>query len=796
MKNEVTTGINQLIQQAMAHYHAGRVVNAVSTAEHVIKTCPDHAGAHHLLGIIAAQQGEYQKAADLINQALMINPEYAEAHISQGNVYRAMGRQNEAITAYTNAIRLNRKNPMAHYNLGNALRDLGKNTEALAAYNAASQLDFPAVDIHYNRVACLKDLGRHDEALEVCNTVIQEFPPSAEAYVNLAATLNDLGRHADALAACDQAILIDPRSCLAHFIRGNILEESGHPQDALESYSQATLANPRYIEARINHDNLLYKLGRADEALQACKQTAIAFPGSAEAHYNYGNLLRDSGQLDAALAAYNKAIACNPDYAAAHGNQGQVLADLWRLPEAISACEETIRLDPGSAEAYCNLANAQMELCEMDAAEKNYRHALELKPSYAAAHSNLLFLLAARGTLPPDEMLAEQRRWNTIQGYAAQHNPLPHVHLQPLTERRLRIGYVSPDLRKHAVSYFFEPLLAAHDRNRFEVFCYASHYEKRSDETTRRLQGIAQHWHFVKHLGDRELALLIQNDAIDVLVDLAGHTANNRLLAFTYRPAPIQATYLGFFGSSGLEAMDYWITDEVLHPGDSPEKAAESIYRLPRCAFCYQPPADAPPVAPCPNHGEQVVFGSFSSLSKLNDGVISTWSSILNQLPGSKLLVMAKPLGDSAVRSQLLDRFNSSGIRREQLIFNGMAALSDYLSTYAKVDIILDTYPRTGGTTTAEALWMGVPVITLAGNSYAGRISASKLTAMELDDLVTNDIDSYISTAVALARDPERRSQLRITLRNRMAGSSLCNGRELAHTLETAYLEMAENSGQ
>jgi len=793
MNSENKERINQLIQQAVAYFQAGKIKNASSAAEQIIQVYPSHAGANHLLGIIAAQQGQYQAATKLIRHALEVSPDYADARVSLGNVYRAMSHSADAISEYKNAIRLNSKNPMAHYNLGNVLRDLGRNDEALAAYDAANQLNFPAVDIHYNRVAALKDLGRQKEALAVCKMVLQKFPPSAEAYTNLAIVLSDLGNHAEALAACDQAILINPSSGLAHFTRGNILRDSGHPKDALESYTQAALINPRHIEARINHDNLLNKLGRAGEAFQACKQTAVTNPESAEAQYNYGNLLRDSGQLEPALAAYDKAIALRADYIDAHGNRGQVLADLWRLSAAIAACKETIKLDPGAAEAYCNLANALMDSCNLDAAESNYWRALELRPDYAVAHSNLLFLLAAKGQLSPEEMLSEQRHWDNIHGDAARCNPLPAPQLRPFTGRRLRIGYVSPDLRKHAVSYFFEPLLTAHDRDRFEIFCYASHHEQRSDETTRRLQGLAEHWRFVKHLDDRELALLIQNDAIDILVDLAGHTANNRLPTFTYRPAPIQASYLGFFAASGLEAMDYWITDEVLHPRDTREESVETIYRLPRCSFCYRPPADAPPAAPCPNLDDKVVFGSFSNISKLNDAVIASWAQILGQLPGSKLRVMAKPLGETATRTQLLERFKMAGIEMEQLLIAGMASLPDYLATYAKVDIILDPFPRTGGTTTAEALWMGVPVITLAGNTYTGRISASKLTAIGLEDLITDNIDSYVSAAVALARDPERRVQLRNTLQNRMTDSSLCNGKELAHTLEAAYLDMVEN---
>jgi predicted O-linked N-acetylglucosamine transferase (SPINDLY family) len=352
------------------------------------------------------------------------------------------------------------------------------------------------------------------------------------------------------------------------------------------------------------------------------------------------------------------------------------------------------------------------------------------------------------------------------------------------------VGYVSPHLRSSVVNFFFEPLLSAHDRSRFEVFCYASFLESRADGVTRRLRGIAEHWRFVGDKDDAGLARLVREDGIDILVDLAGHTSNNRLKAFTYRPAPIQASYLGFFAGTGLAAMDYWITDEVLHPQDTPELSSESIYRLPRCWVCYQPPEQAPGVSPGPNADDQVVFGSFSHLSKLTPEVVKTWSWILQSLPGSRLLLMAKALRDPVVRGRLEGGFAEHGISPERLLLRHGAPYAQYFATYAEVDVVLDPFPRTGGTTTAEALWMGVPVVTLAGKRYVERISASKLTAVGLLDLIAHSREEYVEKAVSLARDADLRRALRAGLRDRMARSPLCDGPGLARAMESAYRTM------
>jgi predicted O-linked N-acetylglucosamine transferase (SPINDLY family) len=387
-------------------------------------------------------------------------------------------------------------------------------------------------------------------------------------------------------------------------------------------------------------------------------------------------------------------------------------------------------------------------------------------------------------------MLEEQRAWDRVQGRAGRLHRCAVRVRENHPERRLRIGYVSPDLHRHPVSYFFEPLLAAHDKTRFDVFCYANHPSCYSDDVTQRLQSLSGHWRSVLGRSDQELARIIHDDGIDILVDLAGHTYGNRLRAFTYRPAPVQATYLGFFAATGLEAMDYWVSDEVLHPLDTQEQAVEQIYRLPRCWVCYLPPAGAPDVSPPPSRDVQVTFGSFNNLTKLSPEVIETWSQLLRQLEGSQLLVMDKPLGEIGTRQRLLEQFGGHGITADRLTLRSGAPFEQYLATYAEVDIALDPFPRTGGTTTAEALWMGVPVITLAGQRYVERISTSKLTAVGLQDLVASSREEYIRIALLLARNPSRRAELRGNLRDRMAKSPLCDAAGLANAMESAYESM------
>jgi predicted O-linked N-acetylglucosamine transferase (SPINDLY family) len=601
------------------------------------------------------------------------------------------------------------------------------------------------------------------------------------------------GRHSEAEESLRMILDDNSEQVDANHLLGVIAGIRGDYDLAETLISKAISHGPPQALCHFNLGLAMYGGGRLGKALAAFDQAILLEPDQADFHNRRGIVLQEMGRLDESLAALDQAIRLQPGLAGAHNNRGITLRKLDRLEEARCSYTRALELSPDYIKAYTNRGHVFKELGYPEEAEHDYRKALELQPTYAAAHSNLVFLLAAGAKLSPDEMLGEMRYWDEVQGEAGRSNPLPARAIDTTPGRKLRIGYVSPDLRMHSVSYFFAPLLAAHDRDRFEIYCYAARKSALSDFVTERLRVLADHWRFVYELSEEALARQIREDRIDILVDLAGHTGGNRLQAFSWRPAPVQVTWLGFFNGTGLRAMDYWITDEVLHPVDTPEKSVEEIFRLPRCWVCYEPPVQAPPVAPCPNRDERVMFGSFSNLSKLTPEVIETWSRLLQALPISQLLLMDKTLGEAMTRERILGQFERHGISSLRLVMVPGATFEKYLSSYARVDIVLDPFPRTGGTTTAEALWMGVPVVTLAGERYVERISASKLVAVDLEDMITGSRDEYIETAVSLANDPEKRSELRDSLRGRMAQSPLCDATGHARAMEAAYTTIWED---
>jgi len=505
-------------------------------------------------------------------------------------------------------------------------------------------------------------------------------------------------------------------------------------------------------------------------------------PGEAPAYFHLGNAYMLQKRLQKAAACYRKALELEPNFAEAANKLGFVLVFyLGEGREGVSALRRATGLVPDYDDP------------------RLYLKASFRREGPALGQSTLLFALSYNVLCTPAELLAEHREWD--RRFGAPGRAARYTHVPPApgeargVDRPLRIGYVSPDLRRHAVSYFFEPLLAAHDRRRVEVYCYAE--VGKGDEVTARLEAQADHWRTTVGCSDAEVARQIFEDGIDILVDLAGHTANNRLQIFTYKPAPIQASYLGYCTTTGLEAMDYWITDAVVTPEDTVERTTETIWRLPRCWLCYRPDPDAPAVVPRPSQipdrvpskrEDPITFGSFNQVSKISEELIALWSEVLGAVPDSRMLLKAWALSDEQVCATLRERFMNHGVAAERLEFRGVS--TDYLREYGEVDIALDPFPRTGGATTTDALWMGVPVVTLAGERMIERQGASLLTAVGLEELIATDRADYVAKAAALAQDPERRKTLRAELRDRMAASELCDGRGLATALEDAYRDM------
>jgi predicted O-linked N-acetylglucosamine transferase (SPINDLY family) len=559
--------------------------------------------------------------------------------------------------------------------------------------------------------------------------------------------------------------------------------------------------------------------GRFEEAAADFQERAQLEPAAPRAWTEWGAALAKVGRLEEAIDHHRRAIALAPDYALAHSNLGAALLGLKRTDEAVSVLETACALAPADPNAAINLSSAQQRLGNVARAEELARKALVLAPRSAEAHNNLGLALSAQGE--GEEALASLARataldpknpgyfstWlltlhydpaATPQAIAAEHRRFQATfggevasRAAPPRSSRLRVAYLSPDLRRHSVSYFFEPLLAAHDRNVVEVFCYAD--VPRPDDVTVRLAGLAEQWRTTWALPDAELAALLERDGVDVLVDLAGHTAGNRMALLARRAAPIQFSYLGYPATTGLGTMDFRVTDAIADPpGLSEGWHSEALVRIEGGFLCYSPPLSAeecPAVVPPPALASgAVTFGSFNNLAKINAGVLDAWAALLGRVPGSRLLLKARGLDHARIRDRLWSRLEDRGVERRRVeLVAPLGRPADHLAAYGRVDVALDTFPYNGTTTTCEALWMGVPVVTFTGRAHAGRVGASILSRLGLEELAPATLEESIEEAASLASDRERLVALRGELRERLRASPLMDSARLARQLEAAY---------
>ncbi len=530
----------------------------------------------------------------------------------------------------------------------------------------------------------------------------------------------------------------------------------------------------------------LHNEGRLDEAERLYAQVIAANPRDADALHLVGVIALQRGDHDGAVALIRHALACGLAGAHAHLNLGAAYRAKGLLTDAIAQYRAALALDPRSSAAQNNLANALQLMGDAEGAVAALRAAVALAPRDAAVRSNLLYALNLSAELSPDEVAREHRAW----GASVEAPRAAHANDRD-PARRLRVGFVSSDLRTHSVTFFLGPLLEGLDRGAVAVFCYASGV--RVDETTARLKSLSDGWADVAGDSDAALAARIRADRIDVLVDLGGHTSGNRLGAFALRPAPVQVTWLGYPNTTGLAAIDYRVTDAVADPpGPDDARYPERLARLDGCFLCYEPWADAPDVTPPPAaRAGSVTFGSFNNLSKLNAPVIALWSRVLGAVPASTLLLKSSPLADPGTRALVERRFAAHGVDPSRLrLAAEEPTVRRHLARYADVDIALDPFPYNGTTTTCEALWMGVPVVTRAGDRHAARVGADLLSRVGLDDLVAADDDAYVARAAHLAHDLDALAARRSAQRERVARSPLCDRAAFARAMAEAWRAM------
>lgn len=632
-------------------------------------------------------------------------------------------------------------------------------------------------------------VGRYDLATDLIHQAISVAPNNPIYHSNLGNFLRSQGQYDQAIISCRQALALNRDFAEAHNNLGNALQDSGQLDEAMVCYQQALALKPDFPEAHNNLGNALWGKGQFDQALACCERALALNPDLPDAHNNMGNTMRDKGQFDQAIACYQRAIAVKPDYPEAHNNLGNALKDIGQFDEAIECYQRAVAFKPNYSEAHNNLGNALKNKGQLDEAIDSYRRAMDLNPNFVGAYDNLLFALHCHPASDPQSLFAEAQRWNRKHAEPLQRYVQPHSNDRN-PNRRLRIGYVSPDFRGHPVGRFILPLLTAHNHDAFRTFCYAQ--VAAPDTLTAKLQAEADVWRSIVGLSDEQAAEMIRQDQIDILVDLAAHTAKNRLLIFARKPAPVQVTFLGYPGTTGLETIDYRITDALADPpGQTERYHTEQLIRLPQTAWCFAP-TDSLPVSPRRNG--PITFGCFNNFAKVTEPMLRCWSKILQAVPRSRLLLKASTLGCDSVRHQVLQILNASGIDPNRVELRGFEAThTGHMALYEQIDIALDTFPYHGTTTTCEAVWMGVPVVSLAGATHVSRVGVSLLSSIGLPELVADNPEQYIQIASDLANNLPRLNELRSTLRQRMQASPLMDTKSYAQDIEAAYRTIWRN---
>jgi protein O-GlcNAc transferase len=701
-------------------------------------------------------EGLLERALECYQEAVRLAPNLARAHLNHGNVLLAMGDAEAAVAAYATALSHDPDYAAAHYNIGKANFTSGRPQAALAAFDRAIELKPDFVDAEVGRSLLLADLGRLDEAVAGYLRVLAIKPDYAEM----------------------------------HYCMGNALNGLGRVAEAAQCYRRAAGLKPDYLEAHGSLGSALQDLGQLDEAAASYRTALELKPDYAEVHGNLGNVLRNLGQLEQAAASYGRVLAIQPESAEACSNLGVALSELGRFDEAMASFHRALELNRDLPGLHNNIGNTLKDLGQLDRAETSYLQGLKIKPDDSELHSNLLFLQNYRANLSAPLLLAQAVRY----GDMATRRARPYAAWSNTREpdRRLRVGLLSGDFRAHPVGYFLDSMLevlASAAPDQLELHAYPSYFC--NDAVARRIKAHCHRWQSALGLSDESLARRIHDDGIDILIDLSGHTAHNRLPVFAWKPAPVQATWLGYLATTGLKAIDYLIADAWTLPKTEEANFTEEIWRLPQSYLCFTPPTDGIDVGPLPALGNgHVTFGSFNNLTKMNDAVVALWARVLASVPNSRLLLKSRQLTDASVRQRVLDDYARHGVDGARLILEGLVPRSEYLKPFRRIDIALDPFPYTGITTSVESLWMGVPVLTLAGKSFLSRQGVGLMMNADLPEWIAHDADDYVARAASHAADLRALASLRGGLRERALASPIFDAPRFAHHFQAALRGM------
>lgn len=724
--------------------------NAVTGSRLFSKAC-----VHH-------QREELEEAETLYREAVTCDPYLVDAWRNLGSMLRQLGRPEEGIVCQEKAVALQPRDPGLLGNLGNVLRDLGRLDEARRTFEKAREIAPNQIGPNLGLAITLNALKHHEH-------LIRELEPFVEK----------IDFEKDNNQASELILEI-----------GNAYHCLGNETQALILWEKARIHSQgeKQLAMVLNTAQVLCNKDKYKEAESLLRPYLKNFPIQPNLIYAIGVTVRGQGRWEEACELFTKALEHDPNYAICLNTYGLLLREMGQIHQSRHCFERALKIDSTFGAAMNNLGSVLKDVAHYQDALKWLRQGAQQLGDNAAAYSNVLFTLVGYELEPARERYEEACRFGEKFSKARYERWRDSV-LSPNPERELRIGFISPDFCRHAVSYFIEPLLEQWKQRNLNITLYAA--GKVRDDYSNRLKDKVNQWRDIQHANDEQVVQQIRQDEIDILIDLAGHTAGNRLPIFTHKPAPIQATYLGYYGTTGLNQIDYWISDHTLHPDNLIENdlSSESHWRLPRAYVSYRPLDESPEVAPLPLLERKIpMFGSFNQSRKITLRTAKNWMKVLTTIPNAHLYLKSKNLGEKSEAERIQRLFGELGLGENRLHLEGHSPnVATHLDRYRNIDIALDTFPYTGCTTTADALWMGVPVLTVAGESMVSRQAAAVVEGAGHPEWICQNSDEMASKAQNLLRDTNKLKEQRINLRSELRQSELLNHRELAICLEDTF---------
>lgn len=776
--------VEQALKIAIEEHQSGHFQRAQELYVMILQRDPGNVDAIHLLGVLANQGKKPEMAVELIERAIKARPEEPVFRYNYSDSLYKLGRKEEAVKELQEAVRLNADYFDAWNNLAQILVELGRFEEALKAGNEAYELaDDPAIPLN-NLGNAYRGLGQVDKAKECFEEALSERDDVPEILSNLAILYANEHRYDESVKLLKRSIEVAPSFADAYNNLGALYLRQGKLDDAAAMLNVALKMRPDFVDAINNLGVALRDSGRPEEAIAAYQRAVELQPDSPEILVNLSTAWRDMGRVQESIDTARQAIELEPNAAAAYFSLSANYQALNQLDESIEYGRKAVEIEPNNPAGPCSLGYKLIERGDVAEGLSYVRQSLVLSPD-PVAFSNALLASNYVPDFTPEEVAGMHREWGETLYSSVVQRPYEFTNERD-PDKRLKIGYISPDFRLHSVFFFAEPFLSNHDKSQVEIVAYSS--VMRPDPKTLIAKTYMDGWRDVIGLSPVELVDLIRADNVDILVDLAGHTAGNSLAQLAEKAAPIMVSGIGYPCTTGLPTIDYRLTDSYCDPVGTEKYSTERPLRLDPCFWCYRPPEGAPPVSELPAAKKgYVTFASVNTFSKVSPMVQEVWAKLLAAVPGSKLILQSSGTGSAIACETIRKRFEGFGVSPDRLILKGHSPFQTFLQEFEDVDIVLDPFPFNGGTTTCHNLWMGAPTLTLAGVRHPGRMGVSIMNNVGLPEFVASSLDEYVEIGRQFASDIPRLQEIRATLRERMEASPLRDEVGYTRRLEAAY---------